>query len=57
MDARKPRALLKRSWVRSLAEGSPDMRYEYIPCLNGRHGMGSLAFEPADERKGVKPPL
>jgi hypothetical protein len=27
------------------------------PCLNERHGMGSLAFEPADEVGGVKPPL
>jgi len=47
-------SVLKKSWGRSLAEESPDMRYEY--SLNERHWMGSLAFEPADEGKGVKHP-
>ena len=31
--------------------------HKHSPCLNERHGMGSLAFEPADERKGEKPSL
>jgi len=47
----------KKSWGCSLAEGSPGLQDEYSPCLNERHGMGSLAFEPADEGKGVKTPL
>jgi tRNA(Ile2) C34 agmatinyltransferase TiaS len=25
---------------------------KYSPCLNERHGMGELGFEPADEGKG-----
>jgi hypothetical protein len=29
---------------------------KYSPCLNERHGMGELGFEPADEGKGVKLP-
>jgi hypothetical protein len=35
----------------------PKMRLQHGQCLNERHGMGKLGFEPADEAGGVKPPL
>jgi len=31
--------VLNRSWGRSFAEGSPDMRYEYSPCLNAQRPL------------------
>jgi hypothetical protein len=31
--------------------------HKHSPCLNERHGMGSLAFEPADEAGGKSPQL
>jgi len=31
--------------------------HKHSPCLNERHGMEGLAFEPADEAGGVKPSL
>jgi hypothetical protein len=34
----------------------PKMRLQHGQCLNERHGMGKLGFEPAD-KGGVKPQL
>jgi hypothetical protein len=31
--------------------------HKHSPCLNERHGMGELGFEPADEGRDVKPSL
>jgi hypothetical protein len=35
----------------------PSWALEYSPQVNEICGMGELGFEPADEGKGVKPPL